>query len=219
MAIHIEISKFANDRGVTEEFIKKFTKSLVVDGVTFIDQEAFDEALGTYSESSPKQKTPTDEDQSNYPSQTEANTRRELIKKIVNLVEEKGHRIKELSLYTNLYGSSYTSNVYAQLHEVRDARKSEFNGICVAIPDAEGLKDIPPHPSLRKAPISILKGERGPNKAWLRGGLRGIESPALVLLIPVEMYESPKHEGWQEIEKVLEYAHNRRAKSSWSVKL
>lgn len=127
--------------------------------------------------------------------------RKALIERILDRTSSK---TIDRSKYVNLYVGQ---KVYAQLHEPRERRSKVYDGVCLAIPEASSDTDIPEISFLDNIDVQDLHGFWGANRDWLLGnGQRFTQSKAVAFHIPLELLDKTKHQGWKEVDQLLNYA-------------
>lgn len=113
-------------------------------------------------------------------------------------------RVVDRSRYTNLYAGT---RVYAQLHEPAERKRTVYDGICLAIPEATSYEDRPEVESLQPMDIRDLAGYWKANRDWLEGnGNRFKKHKAIAYHIPLALASEASHQGWNELDELLKYA-------------
>ena len=127
--------------------------------------------------------------------------RKALIEKVLDRTSSK---TVDRSKYVNFYVGQ---KVYAQVHEPRERRSKVYDGVCLAIPEASADKELPEISFLDNIEVEDLHGFWGANRDWLLGnGQRFTQSKAVAFHIPLELLDKTKHQGWKEVDQLLNYA-------------
>ena len=130
---------------------------------------------------------------------------RGLVRRLVAVAEQGGLVVREedprRSDYVNVRRPGGNQPVVAQLHLWKDR---EAEGVAVVLREPpEGL--IFPKPLRRLDDFSLLSGDRGPNRSWLRseGRFRHLPSARCAFVPNVLEGKGDEHEAWQTIREMF----------------
>jgi len=124
-------------------------------------------------------------------------------------VERSGLEVEQKQKYFNLKAD----RVRAQIHPPNPKSSRKPGGIELVIPEVDDK--APQCKILQNISIKDLYGNWRANNGWLTGdGTRYTFRPAAAYHILEEMATKPNHQGWKEVEALLEYAKSKSYKDT-----
>lgn len=124
-------------------------------------------------------------------------------------VERSGLEVEQTQKYFNLKAD----RVRAQIHPPNPKSSRKPGGIELVIPEVDD--EAPQCKTLQNISIKDLYGNWRANNGWLTGdGTRYTFRPAAAYHILEEMATKPNHQGWKEVEALLEYAKSKSYKDT-----